>query len=56
MFLKLLFTSRIRHANAMLFLGKIDDINTCFRPRSMQDLPVLIKFSVSFSVCILSFV
>ena len=48
--LKLSFSRRIRRVNAMLFLGKIDDIINSFTPRLKQDLPMLIIFSVSFSV------
>ena len=39
----------------MLFSGKIDDIVTSFTPRLMQDEPILIIPSVSFSVFILLF-
>ena len=54
--LELLFTCLIRRINAMLFLGKIDDIITSFTPRLMQDLPMVKKFSFSFTVFIFSFV
>ena len=40
----------MRRVNAMLFLGKINNIITLFTPRSIQDLPMLIITSVGFSV------
>ena len=54
--LKLSFTCCIRHVNAMIFLGKIDNIITSFTPSLMKDLPMLIISFVCFSVFILSFV
>ena len=54
--LKQSFTCCIRRVNAVLFLGNIDNIISSLTVRSMEDLPMLIISSVSFSIFYLSFV